>query len=165
VFGHYPRGWSCLCGRLGGGSCASGGGGGGSASSDMAAAASMEAIAGFGAACWRGGGGGGLGGEVRAEGRGSELRWGGVGEGEVREAVGVGGAAAVTVHWRGVGGNVRVLGRRQPPLPLARRRGPASNGFELLGGCHVDPSCQMARAYEMNANVMTSLGAGGFGSA
>jgi hypothetical protein len=99
----------------------------------------MEAIAGFGAACWRGGGGGGLGGEVRAEGRGSELRWGGVGEGEVREAVGVGGAAAVTVHWRGVGGNARVLGRRQPPLPLARRRGPGSNGFELLGGCHVDP--------------------------
>lgn len=100
--------------------------------------------------------------------KGAEL--GGGVEGEVREAVGAGGAAVmVFVRWRGERNvsrsgllwGVRRTGSRQPPLPLPRRRGwgPATNGFALLGGWHVDPVRQMARAGEMNANSFAWLAA------
>jgi hypothetical protein len=87
-----------------------------------------------------------------AEGEGLEK------EGEVREAVGVGGAVVVFIRAvaRRRGERFAFWGVGRRPLPLARRRGPGANGFAHLGGWHVDPSCQMARACKMNATVSCS---------
>jgi hypothetical protein len=73
----------------------------------------------------------------------------------VREAVGVGGAVVVfirSVRWRGAAGGMNALRSREEAVTVGEAEGPGTNGFRLLGGWHVDPSCQMARACKMNAN-------------